>query len=305
MRSLLLVAVCLNLSLAIVRADEGAAGKKAAGENAVEAEYAIVQAADVAAQAQAEMWKRANQQKVSQGQGIPEAELRQRIARRFEPVRRAYRQFLDKHPEHAQGHLDYGNLLNEQEDEAGAREQWEKALALAPTNAVLYNNLAGSYSEGGKIGTAFDYFEKAIKLSPQEATYYHNYADTLYVCRKSAMTNYGISEQAVYGKALQAYSNAARLEPRSFSYGWDWAQTFYSLLPLPTETGLAAWSNVLSRATSPELRESVLVHLARVKMLAGRFAEARVELGAVTNSASLTLKSNLLRAIEAREKPAP
>ena len=58
----------------------------------------------------------------------------------------------------------------------------------------------------------------------------------------------------------------------------------------------------MNAAASAFERESVYVHLARVKMLAGRLDEARNQLTAVTNQDLSTLKANLLRAIGDREK---
>jgi hypothetical protein len=45
----------------------------------------------------------------------------------------------------------------------------------------------------------------------------------------------------------------------------------------------------------------VYVHLARIQMLAGRLAEARAQLNAVSNEQCARLKANLLGAIEQQE----
>jgi hypothetical protein len=77
------------------------------------------------------------------------------------------------------------------------------------------------------------------------------------------------------------------------------------LKPLPVETALGAWTNTLNLAHDETDREDVCVHVARVKMLAGRFTEARNQLSAVTNEACLKAKATLLHHIAEREKEKP
>ncbi len=269
------------------------AGRSGATE--VDEFHALV-SQDEAAQAEIETWSKEKGRDPARKKVLDE-----RIRERTDSVRKAYENFLSRHPHHAGAHLAYGNFLNEHEDEAGAQAHWETALALDPGNADLYNNLAGRYSETGPASKAFEYFSKAIELNPSQGVYYHNYANTLYVLNKHAMKYYGVSEQAVYAKALLQYSNACRLDPQNFSFAFDWAQTYYALKPLPTEAALRAWTNTLRSAHSEIERERVYVHLARLKMLAGLYAEARTQLTLVTNEDSRQLKTNLLRRIQEQE----
>lgn len=265
-----------------------------------EKEYAALAAEDEAAQAEVERWRLENKERLAQGRGMPAAELERRVSERMAPIGRAYLEFIRRHPKHATAHLAYGCFLNDRQDEAGAQAQWEQALALDPGNADVYHNLAGRYSEIGPSRKAFEFFAKAIKLKPAEPVYYHDFADALYVLRSHAMTNYGLSEQQVFSKALLLYSNAARLEPTNSTFAWDFAQTFYALKPLPYEQALRAWTNALASAPAEADREGVYLHLARVKMLAGRLAEARAQLNLVTNESTAKSKAALLRAIEER-----
>jgi len=117
------------------------------------------------------------------------------------------------------------------------------------------------------------------------------------------MTNYDLTEQQIYTKALGLYSNAFRLDPRNFSFAWDLAQTYYAIKPLPAEEALQTWTNALQIAQDEVDRENVYLHLARIKMLAGRYPEAKAQLNAVTNEHCLELKTLLIRSIQEREKP--
>lgn len=297
----------IGLGAALLGAARGLAAPGPRGENsgtatnsATAIEYRELLALDDAAQAEVDGWT-AEAQKVSGQNAATAADLEQRIRLRFEPIRQAYERFLQRHPEHAAAHLAFGNFLNDRQDEAGAKVQWEKALALDPHSADAYNNLAGIYSETGPAPKAFDYYAKAIELNPAQALYYHNFANTVCVLNKAAAKHFALSQPEVYAKALSLFSNALRLDPTNFAFAADLAQTYYSLQPLPAESALAAWTNALRIATTPLDHEQVFVHLARVCMLSGRFAEARRQLSLVTHTNLAQPKANLLRAIAARE----
>lgn len=268
------------------------------------AEFNRLQADDDAAQAEVDKWVRQNNLLRAAGAGLSDADMERRITERFEPIKKAYEEFLRRHPADAKAHLLFGNLLNDRQDEHGAQVQWEQALALDPANPAVYNNLAGRYSESGPVNKAFEFFAKALELKPDEPAFYHNFADSLYVLRKRAVVYYGITEQQVLAKILTLYSNALRLDPMNFAFARDLAQTYYSLKPIPTDEALAAWTNAAALAREPADREDVHVHLARVKMLAGRLAEARAQLDAVTNAACLPAKAALLHSLEERERQA-
>lgn len=266
------------------------------------AEFRKLEAADDAAQAEVDGWVRQNNGLKGKGGGVSEAELERRIAERWEPIRKGYEDYLQRHPNDARAHLVYGSFLNDRQDEHGAQVQWEKALALDPANPVVYNNLAGRYSESGPVEKAFEYFAKAVELAPAEPAYYHNFGDSLYVLRKRAAAYYHITEQEVFGKSLVLYSNALRLDPTNFVFARDLAQTFYSMRPFPAEAALSAWTNALRISRVEADRQDVCVHLARVKMLTGHLAEARSLLKSVTNAACLPAKISLLQNMAEREK---
>jgi Flp pilus assembly protein TadD len=285
-------------------ANQAVASAPASSTNDME-QFDKIEAADDATQAEVDKWVRQNNDLKARGTAIPDNELERHISERFEPIRKAYDDFVRSHPANARARFGYGNFLNDRHDEIGAQVQWEKALELDPGNPALYNSLAGRYTERGPVDKAFEFFTRAIELRPTEAAYYHNFGDSLYVLRKRAATYYQITEQQVFQKVVLLYSNALRLDSQNFDYARDLAQTYYSFKPLPVEAALSAWTNALNAAQLQTDREDVYVNLARVKMLTGRFDEARTLLGAVTNQACLIAKTNLLRNIAEREKQKP
>jgi tetratricopeptide (TPR) repeat protein len=268
----------------------------------VEKEYKKLMEDDDTAQAEVDEWIKDNQTAATRGAAVPTADLQRRIRERFDPIRKAYDDFIKRHPDHARARVAYGSFLGDLQDEEGAQEQWEKALALNTKDPAVYNNLANLYGHLGPVKKAFDYYAKAIELNPQEPIYYHNFGTTVYLFRKDAMDFYGITEQQVYDKALGLYSKALKLDPQNFPLASDVAQTYYGIKPLRLEDALKAWTNTLAIAHDEVEREGVYLHFARLKLMADRFAEVRAHLNAVTNDMYTVLKKRLVRHLNEQEQ---
>jgi tetratricopeptide (TPR) repeat protein len=273
-------------------------------QDPVEAEYEKLLEADDHAQAEVDRWIQENAAFAAKGGGASNAQLNQRIMERFEPVKRGYEDFLKRRPDHVRARIAYASFLGDIHQEDAARTQLEKALSLDTNNPAIYNNLANIYTHAGPVETAFDYYARAIELNPKEPVYYQNFADTVFLFRKNAMEHYHISENQVFEKAFGLFSNALRLDPTNFTLASDVAQTYYGVTPLPTEKALTAWTNTLSLARDRVELEGIHVHFARVKMLAGRYAEARSHLNVVTNQLYADLRKRLTRTIDEREAEA-
>lgn len=263
-------------------------------DEVVEREFRELQALDDAAMAEVDRWIRDNRAFAAKGAGVPDAELNRRIEARLEPVRRAYEDFIARHPTHVGARLAYGSFLHDLEEEAAAEAQLKKALELDPKNPAAWNNLANHFAHDGHVKTAFDYYAKAIELKPDEPLYYRNFAGTVYLFRKEAAEHFKLSEQQVFEKALELYQKAARLAPDDFTLATDLAQTFYALRPPRFEEALRAWTNAMTLARDDIEREGVHLHLARWKWLAGHTNEARAHLALVTNAMYAELKTRLL-----------
>jgi tetratricopeptide (TPR) repeat protein len=272
---------------------------------AVEQEYNRLLDADDEAAAEVDKWIQDNNAFLAQGAGVSRAALNRRIVERFEPVRKRYEEFLQRHPNHAKARVAYGSFLNDLQEEDAARQQWEKALALDPKNPAVYNNLANGFTHDGPITNAFIYYEKAITLNPLEPLYYHNLSDTVYAFRHDAQAYYGFTnDQQVYDKSLALSRQALKLDPQNFPYATDLAMNYYGIKPLRTDEALNAWTNALQLAHDEIEREGVYIHFARLKMAAGRFAEAHTHIDAVTNAMYDELKGRLVKSLEKQEAEA-
>jgi tetratricopeptide (TPR) repeat protein len=269
-----------------------------------EKELEPLMADDDAAMAEVDKWIRDNNAFTAQGAGESKTELNARILARMNVVRKNYEDFLRRHPDFARGHLAYASFLNNIGDEDAAKLQNEKALQLDPKNPAAWNNLGNYYGEYGPITNAFAYFAKAIEMDPNEPVYYQNLAVTVYLYRTDAKTFYHLNEEQVFDKSLALYRRAMQLDPDNFPLATEYAEGYYGIHPLRTNDALVAWTNTLHIAHDDIEREGVYIHLARIKMLAGRYAEARQQLDAVTNTMYSGLKDTLERAITGHESGA-
>ena len=75
--------------------------------------------ADDAAQAEVDQWIRENDEAAAKGAGVPSADLRRRIHDRFGPIRAAYEDFLQRHPDHARARVAYGSFLGDLQRRGG------------------------------------------------------------------------------------------------------------------------------------------------------------------------------------------
>ena len=189
-------------------------------------------------------------------------------------------------------------------DLKAAEAAYREATRRHPQAADAWNNLANHYSHSGPLSKAFEYFAKAIELNPDKAVYYQNFANTVGFFRKDAMEFYGIDEQGVFRKALDLYRQGLKLDSTNFTLASDLAQIYYGIKPVRTEEAIAAWEYAQKIAPGAFEREGVHLHLARFKLNAERFEEARRHVTNVTNAAYLELKQRLLHNLEQQQNQA-
>lgn len=274
----------------------------------VEKEYAKLLADDNAAQAEVDRWiqeMQAAEEKKETKPGSPSpVTLSLRIEQRFDPVRRAYEDFLRRHPDHARARLAYGSFLGDIGDEKESVVQWEKSRQLDPSNPAVWNNLANHYGHRGGIQKAFEYYAKAIELNPREPVYYQNLATSVYLFRKDAREYYQMDEQQVFDRALELYRKALKLDPTNFLLATDYAQCYYGIKPTRFKDAMEAWNYAMKIARDEVERQGVYIHLARFQINAGHFAEARKHLDQVVDPMYAALKERVTQTLQRKEQAA-
>ncbi len=277
--------------------DSAAASSNTETNDPVELEYELLLAKDDAAQKEADKWIKENQafEGAAPGAGIDQTTLALKVEQRFKLVKDAYEDFISRHPKHIEARLAYGSFLMDIHEEEEAVIQMEKARELDPKNPAAWNNLANHYGHRGPVRKAFEYYERAIELNPKEPVYMQNLATTTYLFRKDAQEFYNVDEQKVFDKAIDLYKRALKLDPTNLVAAVDYAQTYYGIRPTRTNEALLAWTNALKLAKTTDEQQGIFLHLARMEMNTGHFAEAREHLNAVTNQEMAVLKARLER----------
>ena len=250
---------------------------------------------------------------------LPQLTLKERIRTQLTPVRKAYDDFLEKHPRHARARIAYGSFLSESDDEEGALNQWLRAKEVDPKEPAAWNNLANYYGHNGAVTNAFVHYARAIELNPTESVYYHNLATTLYMFRAEGAAHFKKTVPEIMEAAMAFYRKALELDPTSFTLATDLAQSYYgfpefrgvagpledkALLEL-ADKALGAWTNAFRIARDDIERQGVQVHFARWSMNVGKFDLARQALAPVTNSMFNATKEALLRKLAKLENPTP
>lgn len=242
--------------------------------------------------------------------------LKERIAKKLDPVRQAYEAIINQYPRYAKARIAFGSFLSESSDEPGAFTQWSKAKELDPQDPAAWNNLANVFGHRGPVTNAFYHYAKAIELNPQESTYYHNLATTMYMFRADAANLLKKQVLDVLYDAMAFYRRALELDPDNFILAADLAQSYYGFPQSKTgdpvsdqrariklaDEALTAWTNAFRIARDDAERQGVQVHFVRQHINAGRLDVARQALSAVTNSIYDATKKALNTKIETIEK---
>lgn len=267
----------------------------------VEREYLHLLEMDDAAQAEVDRWLTDNNKLAGAGASLDAGTMQGKIRQRFEPVEKAYKDFLERHPQHAKARIAYGSFLGDIGREDDAAAEYLKAREIDPKNPAVWNNLANFYGHNGPVTNAFACYEKAIALNTNEPVYYQNFATTVYLFRWDATNYFHITEQQVFDKAMGLYRKALSLSPDDFPLATDLAQTYYGIQPPRIQDAFKAWNDALKLARDEVEREGVRIHLARWHRTAGDFGAARRELGFVTNSMYEATRQTLLKDLDRRE----
>ena len=279
-------------------------GTNAAAEATIELEYLRLLELDNASQAEVDRWLTDSDKLALAGAAADNGTMRLRIRQRFEPVEKAYKNFLERNPKHFKARVAYGSFLGDIGREDEAKDQYIIARDLDPMNPAPWNNLANFYGHNGGVTNAFDCYAKAIELNPREPVYYQNFATTVYLFRWDATNHFRITEQQVFDKAMGLYRQALALDPENFPLATDLAQTYYGIQPPRTADAFRAWNEALKIARDDIEREGVHVHFARWHRTAGDYAAARRELNQVTNQMYSVTKERILKSLDRKEPPA-
>jgi tetratricopeptide (TPR) repeat protein len=208
-----------------------------------------------------------------------------------------YKHFLNDHPRHTRAMVAYGSLLYDQHVEDEGVRWWEKAIAIDPTEAYAYNDLANDYGHNGHADKALRYYQKAIDLVPTEPVFRFNWATTCQMYRNESHAVYGWSKEEIFQHALEQFRQARDLVPQDFGMASTYAETFY-MMPKPDWQGAYnGWQFCLNQPLDDQQRQLVYANLARTCIRLGRIDEARQWLAKLTDNGQASIRRSLEKKI--------
>ena len=243
-------------------------------------------------------WIRNNAKLAAKQVGIDPTSLDLQVRQRLGEVGEAYEGFLNRHSGHVHARLAYGSFFSDINEIDKAMAQWKKALELAPTNPVAWNNLGKAYGKQGRITEAFRHFARAGELAPREALYHRNLATLIFSYPDEAARHYLIDRSQVVPKSLELFKKARALDPKNFSLAADAAMAQLGTQPLDAKAAFAAWNAALAIAPSSVEAEGVRIHLARIHAHLGQADAARAQLAKVHETQYIELKADILKSLD-------
>jgi putative PEP-CTERM system TPR-repeat lipoprotein len=127
-----------------------------------------------------------------------------RGANRMPEAQRFAADWQRDHPRDARFRLHLGDVALFTQDYATAETHYRAALAIAPDNAIVLNNVAWTMARQGKPG-AVDYAERALRLAPAQAAI----MDTL---------GYALSQAGQHERAIEVQRRAVAAQPQMHLY---------------------------------------------------------------------------------------
>ena len=112
-------------------------------------------------------------------------------------------QFVDAHPDNAQGHMVLGTLQFNSKNSSAAEEEFERAIQIDPKNVQGYLRMGGVYREMNQTDAAIGQYQKALDLQPGSAQLI-TFVGNLYLEKNDLET-----ARKYYARALEADPNFA------------------------------------------------------------------------------------------------
>ena len=228
---------------------------------------------------------------------------------RLQKVVDGYEALLTRHPDFAAGWAAYGLFLCDPavEERRQAMALLLRANGLDPNLPVVKNQLGVLLAEDGRAIDALNYFLAASDLAPTEALYHFQIGLVLAEGRDQFLKSRAWTRATLDSSMLSAFARAVALAPDRTDFAYRAAEAYYDLATPRWDEAYVAWSALAERLTGKLERQTVRLHLARVRWRQGYAADAR-ELLASVDDARLAGQKALLEnefAADERAETAP
>ncbi|MCC5806177.1 MAG: hypothetical protein JJU00_07590 [Opitutales bacterium] len=215
--------------------------------------------------------ERALKARAMEADDLLEGDLRQS----FQRIAREYESVIADNPREVEPLLLYGKFLDWFGDRDGARDQFITAYRLAPETAVVQQQLGVYFAEEGDFGRALAHYLRAIELEPEQAVYHADLGELLYAFSPGFIQENIFDPDTIDAMMLEAFREAARLEPGSLVFQYRLGEAYYDVDNTPWKEALDHWENLQQRDDLTNMqRDAVRLHRARCLHALRRHDEA-------------------------------
>ena len=223
---------------------------------------------------------------------------------RLQKVVDGYEALLTRHPDFAAGWAAYGLFLCDPavEERRQAMALLLRANSIDPNLPVVKNQIGVLLAEDGRAIDALNYFLAASDLAPTEPLYHFQIGLVLAEGRDHFLKSRAWTRDTVDSSMISAFARAVALAPDRTDFAYRAAEAYYDLATPRWDEAYVAWSALAERLTGSLERQTVRLHLARVRWRQGYAADARELLASVNDSRLANQKSLLETEFAADER---
>lgn len=218
---------------------------------------------------------------------------------------RDYELLIKEREDFVVAYLHYASLLRAIGKEDRAVHVLASAIRVEPREPAPRQLLAAVLAEKGEFAPAVTLLLDAIAQAPGRAAYHFQLAETLSVFSEDIVSAGIYDAAALRDKMLEAYANAARIEPANRKYAFANARV-RSLTPgVDPAATLALWDAYKPDPKDAFERGAVALHRAELLLRMGRKTEARAAAEGVSEPRLQATRRRLIeRLSEAPTSPA-
>ncbi len=203
------------------------------------------------------------------------------IAHGIREVTRVYEEIIAENPDATEPMLLYGKLLRQIGEPERAQEIFRMANAVDPQIPVVKQQMGNYFAEAEEHPRALLYYLAAIELAPEEAVYHYTMGEFLHVFRDDFIEDEAYDRETLDTLMLNAFREAAKLEPANLDFQFRYAETYYDLERIPWDEALAVWERIATMPLTVVETDAVRLHRARALLNLGRTREAEAMASAV------------------------
>jgi len=216
-----------------------------------------------------------------------------------------YNELIARDPNNVETLILYGKFLRRLGKNEQADIMFTHADHVSPDIAVVKQQLGNYLAEEGNYSEALKYYQKAVDLAPGEAVYHYGMGELIATFRDKFAADGVFSEKDADDRSLAEFTKACELDPSNKDFAFRRGEAYYDVVQPDWNAALVAWKDMEKRTNlSPYERDAVRLHTAKVYCELNRGAEARELLAADVVPILRATRARLLKRLSDENTPA-